>query len=97
MELDHRISTEDFERIEEEMKKVVKENQPFQRVISAEAMKMAESGNWAPWGPATAFRFKIDLLNDIPEDERFPCSATVILRPCAGPRGPHETARRSRS
>ena len=30
-ELDHRISTEDFERIEEERKKVVKENQPFQK------------------------------------------------------------------
>lgn len=56
VELDHRISTEDFERIEEEMKKVVKENQVFQKeVISrADAMKMAESGELAPWAPAVS-------------------------------------------
>ena len=52
VELDHRISTEDFERIEEEMKKVVKENQVFQKeVISrADAMKMAESGDLGATG-----------------------------------------------
>ena len=46
VELDHRISTEDFERIEEEMKKVVKENQVFQKeVISrADAIQNHELG-----------------------------------------------------
>ena len=33
VELEHRISPEDFEKIEEEMLKVVKENQPFERMI----------------------------------------------------------------
>ena len=52
VELDHRISTEDFERIEEEMKKVVKENQPFQKeVISrAEAMKITVPETGLPNG-----------------------------------------------
>lgn len=54
VELDHRISTEDFERIEAEMKKVVKENQTFQKEIisRADAMKMAESGELGRPGPA---------------------------------------------
>lgn len=94
VELDHRISTEDFERIEEEMKKVVKENQPFQKeVISrAEAMKMAESGELGALGPRSEpSRFKIDLLNDIPEDEEISLFRNGDFTDlCAGPaRGPH--------
>lgn len=56
VELDHRISTEDFERIEAEMKKVVKENQTFQKEIisRADAMKMAESGELGALGRAAA-------------------------------------------
>lgn len=94
VELDHRISTEDFERIEEEMKKVVKENQPFQKeVISrAEAMKMAESGELGALGPRnTSSQFKIDLLNDIPEDEEISLYRNGDFTDlCAGPaRGPY--------
>lgn len=89
VELDHRISTEDFERIEEEMKKVVKENQPFQKeVISrAEAMKMAESGELGALGPRnTSSQFKIDLLNDIPEDEEISLYRNGDFTDlCAGP------------
>ena len=89
VELDHRISTEDFERIEEEMKKVVKENQPFQKeVISrAEAMKMAESGELGALGPRSEpSRFKIDLLNDIPEDEEISLFRNGDFTDlCAGP------------
>lgn len=89
VELDHRISTEDFERIEEEMKKVVKENQPFQKeVISrAEAMKMAESGELGALGPRnTPSQFKIDLLNDIPEDEEISLFRNGDFTDlCAGP------------
>src|SRR6267154_6730994 len=46
LELDHRISPEDFERIEAEMKKTVKENQTFERVAVSreEALRMAEEG-----------------------------------------------------
>src|SRR6202167_4809462 len=44
LELGHRISPEDFEKIEAEMKKVVKENQVFEKVVVTreEALKMAE-------------------------------------------------------
>ena len=89
VELDHRISTEDFERIEEEMKKVVKENQVFQKeVISrADAMKMAESGELGALGPRSEpSRFKIDLLNDIPEDEEISLYRNGDFTDlCAGP------------
>ena len=89
VELNHRISTEDFERIEEEMKKVVKENQVFQKeVISrADAMKMAESGELGALGPRSEpSRFKIDLLNDIPEDEEISLYRNGDFTDlCAGP------------
>ncbi len=72
MELDHRISPEDFERIEAEMKKVVKENQTFEReVISrGKASELAASGRLAGLSERSApSKFKVDLLEDIPEDE----------------------------
>ena len=74
MDLEHRISTDDFEKIEAEMKKVVKENQVFERaVVSREdAMVMAKSGRLAALSErATPSQFKVDLLNDIPEDEEI--------------------------
>ncbi len=74
MDLKHRISPEDFEKIEAEMEKVVKENQPFERftVSREEALALAESGRLAALseraGPSV---FKVDLLKDIPEDEEI--------------------------
>src|SRR5205809_7664688 len=46
LELDHRISPEDFEKIEAEMKKEIKANHPFERVAlpRSEALAMAERG-----------------------------------------------------
>src|SRR5580658_9992178 len=46
VDLTHRISPEDFEKIEAEMKKEIKANHPFERIAlpRAEALKMAESG-----------------------------------------------------
>lgn len=52
LELDHRISLDDFERIEAEMKKIVKENQPFEKIeVSRErAFAMAREGRLgSPW------------------------------------------------
>ncbi|NNC87441.1 MAG: threonine--tRNA ligase [Akkermansiaceae bacterium] len=74
VDLTHRISTEDFPRIEAEMKKVVKENQTFERVVLSrdEAMDLARKGRLAACGerdvPST---FKVDLLHDIPEGEEI--------------------------
>src|SRR5690242_20356194 len=52
LELDHRISPEDFEKIEAEMKKEIKANHLFERqVISREAaIEMAKRGQLASLG-----------------------------------------------
>ncbi len=74
VDLEHRVSPDDFEAIEAEMKKVVKENQVFERAIVSrdEALDMAKSGRLAALGERdTPSTFKIDLLNDIPEDEEI--------------------------
>src|SRR5207344_3106464 len=52
VELPHRISPEDFEKIEAEMKKEIKANHPFQRsvVTRDEAIAMAKRGELASLG-----------------------------------------------
>ena len=74
MDLKHRITPDDFPRIEEEMKKVVKDNDAFERITVSrdEALALAKSGRLG----AVAEReiesvFKVDLLNDIPEGEEI--------------------------
>ncbi len=74
MDLAHRITPEDFPRIEEEMKKVVKDNESFERVVvsRSEAMALAQSGRLSFVAERdTPSIFKVDLLNDIPEDEEI--------------------------
>lgn len=89
VELDHRISTEDFERIEAEMKKIVKDNLPFQKeLISREqATAMAETGELGALGPRSKpSAFKVDLLHDIPEGEEISLYRTGEFTDlCAGP------------
>ena len=52
VELPHRISPEDFEKIEAEMKKEIKANHPFERVEVSrdEALAMAETGELGALG-----------------------------------------------
>ena len=74
VELSHRISPDDFEAIEAEMTKVVKENQTFERISVSreEALELAQSGRLAALGDRDApSTFKIDLLKDIPEGEEI--------------------------
>jgi threonyl-tRNA synthetase len=74
MDLAHRITPEDFPRIEEEMKKVVKDNESFERVVvsRSEAMALAQSGRLSFVAERdTPSVFKVDLLNDIPDDEEI--------------------------
>lgn len=74
MDLTHRITPDDFPKIEAEMKKVVKENTPFERIVVSrnEALELAKSGRlgFIAERPLES-TFKIDLLNDIPEDEEI--------------------------
>lgn len=89
VELEHRVSIDDFPRIEEEMKKVIKENQRFDRraVSRDEALQLAQSGRLAALGERTApSKFKLDLLTDIPEDEEISLFTNgQFIDLCAGP------------
>lgn len=72
VDMGHRITPDDFEKIEAEMKKVVKENQPFEKIVVSrdEALTMAKSGRLAALADRDVESvFKIDLLEEIPEDE----------------------------
>ncbi len=72
VEMEHRISTQDFDAIEAEMKKIVKDNQTFQREILSreEALEMARTGELGSHGPRSApSKFKLDILDSIPEGE----------------------------
>jgi len=89
-EMKHRITPDDFEKIEAEMKKVAKENQKFERkVISREEAKaMAESGRLGGLSerPGNPSRFKLDLIDKIPEGEEISCFQNgEFIDLCAGP------------
>ncbi len=92
MELDHRISPDDFEKIEAEMKKVVKENQTFEKELVSrnEALELAKSGRLSALSErATESTFKIDLLKDIPEEEEISLFKNGDFWDlCAGPHVP---------
>ena len=89
MELDHRISPDDFERIEAEMKKVIKENQRFERIALSrqEALKMAQSGKLGGLAERDApSKFKLDILENIPDDEEISIYQNGDFTDlCAGP------------
>ena len=74
VDLEHRISTDDFSKIEAEMKKVVKENAKFERIVVSrdEAMDLAQKGRLASVAERDVPSvFKVDLLSDIPDDEEI--------------------------
>ncbi len=89
IELDHNISAAEFELIEAEMKKIVKENQSFERTTLTrdEAIAMAESGELGSIAPReVASKFKLDLLSRIPEDEEISVFRNGDFTDlCAGP------------
>ncbi|MFI3242731.1 MAG: threonine--tRNA ligase [Akkermansia sp.] len=89
IELDHNISSAEFELIEAEMKKIVKENQTFERTTLTrdEALAMAESGELGSIAPRdVASKFKVDLLNRIPEGEEISIFRNGDFTDlCAGP------------
>ena len=92
VELSHRISTDDFEKIEKEMISVIKENQKFEQIDVGrdEALSLAKSGRLAALGDRDVeSTFKIDLLNDIPEDEEISIYKNGDFWDlCAGPHVP---------
>lgn len=74
LDMKHRLTPEDFGAIEAEMQKVVKENQPFERVAvsRAEALELARSGRLGSVAERPEpSRFKLDLIQEIPEGEEI--------------------------
>lgn len=89
VQLGHRISPEDFEKIEEEMRREVKANHVFERTVVSryEAMQLATSGRLAALGERSEpSRFKLDILSGIPEHEEISLYTNGdFVDLCAGP------------
>src|SRR3989441_2776887 len=89
VDLQHRISPEDFPAIEAEMKKIVKENQVFEKVTVTrdQALADAQAGRLAALTPrGVPSKFKLDIIQGIPVDEPityFKNGEFIDL--CAGP------------
>ncbi|MDB6120654.1 MAG: thrS, partial [Verrucomicrobiaceae bacterium] len=89
-QLDHRITPDDFEKIEAEMKKISKENQKFEwkGISRDEAIAMAKSGRLGGLSerPENPSVFKLDLIDKIPEGEQISCFQNGdFIDLCAGP------------
>lgn len=93
LELPHRITPEDFARIEEEMKKEIKANNRFERieVSREEAIAMAERGELAALGGRTEpSKFKLDIVQHIPDGEVITIYRNGQFTDlCAGPHVSH--------
>jgi threonyl-tRNA synthetase len=89
VELSHRVTPEDFPRIEEEMKRVVKLNQVFEKLTVSrdQALADAQKGRLAALGERPVpSKFKLDIVQNIPEGEAityFKNGDFIDL--CAGP------------
>ena len=89
IDLPHRISPEDFAKVEAEMAKIIAENQPFERsvVSRAEAMDLGRAGKLAALGErGVPSRYKLDILENIPEGEEISLYRNGAFTDlCAGP------------
>src|SRR3981081_1470040 len=89
VDLPHRISPEDFEKIEAEMKNEIKANHPFERVEVSrdEALAMAKRGELGALGARSEpSKFKIDIIENIPPGEIISLYRNgEFVDLCAGP------------
>lgn len=89
VDLSHRISQEDFPRIEEEMRKEIKANNVFERqvVTRYEALELAQKGRLAALSERSApNKFKLDIITNIPEHEEISLFRNGdFIDLCAGP------------
>jgi threonyl-tRNA synthetase len=89
VDLSHRISPEDFEKIEAEMKKEIKANHPFERmeVSRDEALELGNKGRLAALSDRSEpSKFKIDIIENIPPGERISLYQNgEFIDLCAGP------------
>jgi threonyl-tRNA synthetase len=89
VDLPHRISPDDFEKIEAEMKKEIKANHPFERIEVSrdEALALGKKGRLAALGERPEpSKFKLDIIENIPADEKISLYRSGdFIDLCAGP------------
>src|SRR5436190_17439236 len=89
VDLSHRISPEDFEKIEAEMKNEIKANHPFERmeVSRDEALELGRKGRLAALSERPEpSKFKLDIIENIPPDEKISLYRSGdFIDLCAGP------------
>jgi threonyl-tRNA synthetase len=90
VELSHRISPEDFPKIEEEMKKEIKANHVFEKitVTREQALEDSKKGRLGALAerPGNPSKFKIGNLEDIPKGEPITYyKSGDFIDLCAGP------------
>ncbi len=89
VDLQHRISPDDFEKIEAEMKKEIKANHPFERleVSRDEALELGEKGRLAALSERPEpSRYKLNIIENIPPDEKISLYRSGdFIDLCAGP------------
>jgi len=89
VELAHRIAPEDFAAIEAEMKKEIKANHTFEKVVVTreQALQDANEGRLAALNPrGTPSKFKLDIVQNIPAGEPISYFKNGdFLDLCAGP------------
>src|SRR5258707_3778360 len=89
VDLPHRISPDDFGKIEAEMKKEIKANHPFERmeVSRDEALDLGKKGRLAALGERPEpSKFKLDIIENIPPGEKISLYRNGdFIDLCAGP------------
>jgi threonyl-tRNA synthetase len=89
VELPHRISPDDFKKIEAEMQKEVKANHQFERmeVSRDEALELSKKGRLAALRERDQpSKYKIDIIENIPPDEKISLYRSGdFIDLCAGP------------
>ncbi len=89
IDLPHRISPDDFEKIEAEMKKEIKANHLFERIEVSrdEALALGNKGRLAALSERPEpSKFKLDIIENIPADERISLYRSGdFIDLCAGP------------
>jgi threonyl-tRNA synthetase len=89
VDLPHRISPDDFEKIEAEMKKEIKANHTFERmeVSRDEALALGKKGRLAALNERNApSKFKLDIIENIPPGETISLYRNGdFIDLCAGP------------
>ncbi len=89
VDLPHRISPDDFEKIEAEMKKEINANHRFERmeVSRDEALTLGKKGRLAALGDRPEpSKFKIDIIENIPPNEKISLYRSGdFIDLCAGP------------